>query len=80
MDWPDPWSNLFDVLLHNLKAGSPDHVHGTMRLLSEFAAENLSEQNFLQVAPILIPELHRIFCAETVCAVDGDSDARIFVV
>ncbi|KAJ3043965.1 Importin 9 [Rhizophlyctis rosea] len=66
MDWPTPWENLFDVLLHNLKSGTPDHVHGTMRVLSEFVADNLADQHFLQVAPILIPELYRIFVADTV--------------
>ncbi|KAJ3299144.1 Importin 9 [Borealophlyctis nickersoniae] len=64
LDWPEAWPNLFDVLMANLKSSNSDHVHGAMRVLSELARDSLAEQQFLYVAPVLIPELYRIFCAE----------------
>ncbi|CAG8433682.1 10406_t:CDS:10 [Diversispora eburnea] len=65
-DWPEYWPNLLDLLLSLSKSGSPDQVHGTMRVLSEFFKSDITEQQFAQIAPLLLPELLRILqCEET---------------
>ncbi|RHZ45244.1 hypothetical protein Glove_682g47 [Diversispora epigaea] len=65
-DWPEHWPNLLDLLLSLSKSGSPDQVHGTMRVLSEFFKCDITEQQFAQIAPLLLPELLRILqCEET---------------
>ena len=33
-DWPEYWPNLLDLLVSQLKSGSPDQVHGSMRVLN----------------------------------------------
>jgi hypothetical protein len=59
------WPELFDALMGNIKSGNPDHIHGTMRVLSGFV-DDISEEQFSHIAPILMPEVYKIFCADTV--------------
>ncbi|CAG8449022.1 6245_t:CDS:10 [Ambispora gerdemannii] len=59
-DWPDAWPNLIILLISLLKTGSPNHVHGAMRVLTEFVDQEVTENQFSQIAPILFPELFRI--------------------
>jgi len=33
-DWPEAWPELFDVLMEALASGSPDAIHGAMRVLT----------------------------------------------
>ncbi|CAI2177234.1 12084_t:CDS:2 [Funneliformis geosporum] len=50
-DWPEYWPDLLDLLISQLKSGSPDQIHGSMR-------------QFSQVTPLLLPELSRILQSE----------------
>ncbi|CAL4085549.1 unnamed protein product, partial [Meganyctiphanes norvegica] len=62
-DWPEQWSGLFDVLMAALKSGEEAPVHGAMRVLTEMSRD-LSDQHIPQVAPVILPEMYRIFCEE----------------
>ncbi|XP_050697373.1 importin-9-like isoform X2 [Eriocheir sinensis] len=62
-DWPDQWCGLFDLLMAALKTGQEAPVHGAMRVLTEFSRD-LTDQHIPQVAPVILPEMYRIFCEE----------------
>lgn len=64
-DWPETWPNLLDELLVNLKSGDGNRVHGAMRVLTEFVRDDLSDQHLPYVAPVLFPELYRIFVSDS---------------
>ncbi|KAJ3327723.1 Importin 9 [Blyttiomyces sp. JEL0837] len=59
----DLWPDLFTSLVTNLQSRSPEAIHGAMRVLTE-AVESLSEKQFSSVAPLLIPEVYKVFCSE----------------
>ncbi|KAJ3415648.1 Importin 9, partial [Chytridiales sp. JEL 0842] len=63
-DGAELWPELFDSLMGYIKSGNPDNIHGTMRVLSGFV-DDISEEQFSHIAPILMPEVYKIFCAET---------------
>ncbi|KAI1321026.1 hypothetical protein EDD11_008607 [Mortierella claussenii] len=63
-DWPEQWTNLLDVLVHHLKHGSADEVHGSMRVLAEFVNKDITHVQLPLVAPVLFPELLRILVSE----------------
>ncbi|KAG0356145.1 hypothetical protein BG005_004912 [Podila minutissima] len=63
-DWPESWTNLLDVLVHHLKNGSTDEVHGSMRVLAEFVNKDITHVQLPLVAPVLFPELLRILMSE----------------
>ncbi|KAF9198116.1 hypothetical protein BGZ49_001176 [Haplosporangium sp. Z 27] len=65
-DWPEQWTNLLDVLVHHLKNGSTDEVHGSMRVLTEFVNKDITHVQLPLVAPVLFPELLRILVSEQV--------------
>lgn len=48
-----------------LKTGEEAPVHGAMRVLTEFSRD-LTDQHIPQVAPVILPEMYRIFCEEEV--------------
>ncbi|KAJ3339970.1 Importin 9 [Gonapodya sp. JEL0774] len=60
-DWPEQWPDLLNVLLANLQSGEASRVHGAMRVLAEFMKNDVTDQQFPHVAPILLPELFKIF-------------------
>ncbi|KAG0255861.1 hypothetical protein DFQ27_006018 [Actinomortierella ambigua] len=63
-DWPESWPNLLDVLVHHLKSGSADEVHGSMRVLAEFVNKDITHVQLPLVAPVLFPELLRILVSD----------------
>jgi len=63
-DWPESWPHLFDSLLENLRSGDSKQVHGAMHVLSEFIRNDITDQQFPIVAPVLFPELFKIFNEE----------------
>jgi len=65
-DWPESWPHLFDSLLENLRSGDSKQVHGAMHVLSEFIRNDITDQQFPIVAPVLFPELFKIFNEEKV--------------
>ena len=48
-----------------LKSGEQAAVHGAMRVLTEFSRD-LTDQHIPQVAPVILPEMYRIFCEDQV--------------
>ncbi|ORZ27537.1 armadillo-type protein [Lobosporangium transversale] len=63
-DWPEQWTNLLDVLVHHLKNGSANEVHGSMRVLTEFVNKDVTHVQLPLVAPVLFPELLRILVSD----------------
>lgn len=61
IDWPETWSVLFDELMGLLKSGNQDYVHGATRVLAEFIRDDITDQQFPHIAPVLIPELYQLF-------------------
>jgi len=49
-DWPEAWPELFDVLMEALASGSPDAIHGAMRVLTGKRAQLVIN------CPLLVPE------------------------
>ena len=41
-DWPEAWPELFNVLMDALASGSPDAIHGAMRVLTGKQAGSIS--------------------------------------
>ena len=62
-DWPDEWPELFGILTTALRgndAQTPFLVHGAVRVLKEFTRD-LTDTQISQVAPIIFPDMYRIF-------------------
>ncbi|BEJ11716.1 hypothetical protein CspHIS471_0201760 [Cutaneotrichosporon sp. HIS471] len=56
-DWPDDWPSLLSELTRMLQTGSPDAVHGAMRVVTEFVKNELSEDQLVPVVRDLVPAL-----------------------
>ena len=74
-DWPENWPNLFDQLMAGLGSGSPELVHGTMRVLVEFC-QDVADTQMPQVAPVILPQLLSVISQpqvsdDTVCGSYG---------
>jgi len=61
-DWPDQWPELFEILTTALRGGANGEfgVHGAVRVLKEFTRD-LTDAQIPQVAPIILPDMYRIF-------------------
>ncbi|CAD7093271.1 unnamed protein product [Hermetia illucens] len=59
-DWPDVWTELFDVIIKCL-GGNEDSIHGAMQVLAEFTYEG---KQMKVIRPIILSEVYRIFEAE----------------
>ncbi|KAM3584016.1 hypothetical protein VKS41_003985 [Umbelopsis sp. WA50703] len=57
IDWPEEWPNLFNVLLELIKSSNANDVHGAMRVLTELVSNDLTVEQFPQIAPVLCPQL-----------------------
>ncbi|KAL8589419.1 hypothetical protein ACOMHN_021571 [Nucella lapillus] len=73
-DWPENWPQLFPLLMQGLTSGQPDAVHGAMRVLSEFS-QDITDTQMGQVAPIVLPELYKIFLGAEIFSVRTRSRA-----
>lgn len=56
-DWPEDWPDLLSSLTTLLATGSPDAVHGAMRVVIEFVKNELSEDQLVPVVRDLVPAL-----------------------
>ena len=56
-DWPDEYPDLLTSLIALLTSGSPDSVHGAMRVIVEFVKNDLSEDQLQPVVQSLAPAL-----------------------
>ena len=64
-DWPDEWPELFNILTFALRGtgNEPEAsfaVQGAVRVLKEFTRD-LTDTQIPQVAPIIFPDMYRIF-------------------
>ncbi|KAF8522163.1 ARM repeat-containing protein [Hysterangium stoloniferum] len=59
-DWPDSYPDLLNNLLVLLSSSSPDAVHGAMQVFTEFAKDDLTEDQILPVLRQLLPVLMNI--------------------
>lgn len=66
IDWPEEWPNLFNVLLELIKSNSANDVHGAMRVLTELVSNDLTVEQFPQIAPVLCPQLLAILTNDAV--------------
>ena len=66
-DWPDQYPDLLSSIIGLLSSGSPDMVHGAMRLFTEFVRNDLSEDQLLPVMRELVPVLLTILGDSKVC-------------
>ncbi|KAK7490568.1 hypothetical protein BaRGS_00018171 [Batillaria attramentaria] len=73
-DWPEQWPNLFPLLMQALTSGQPNPVHGAMRVLSEFS-QDVTDTQMSQVAPLVLPELYKIYLGAEVYSVRTRSRA-----
>jgi hypothetical protein len=60
-DWPEQWPDLFDHLMALISTQELHKVHGALQVLSEFVRDDLSDNQFPHIAPVLIPVLLSIF-------------------
>ena len=60
-DWPDHWPQLFDVLMEAMRADDEFAVQGAVRVLKELARD-LTDSQIPTVAPVILPDIYRIFC------------------
>ncbi|KAH7886300.1 ARM repeat-containing protein [Phlebopus sp. FC_14] len=75
-DWPDEYPELLNSLIELISSNSPDSVHGSMQVFTEFIKSDLTEDQILpvlrQLLPVLLailsaPEQHSpLTCARTV--------------
>ncbi|XP_019850616.1 PREDICTED: importin-9-like [Amphimedon queenslandica] len=73
-DWPENWPNLFDQLMVGVGSGSPDLVHGTMRVLTEFCQE-ITDTQVPHVCPVILPQLLRVIGSPQVYSIRTRSRA-----
>lgn len=75
LDWPDQWTELFDVLVKCL-GGNEDSIHGAMQVLTEFSHD--LDSQITVVGPTLIAEVFRIFDAPEYSVKTRTSAVQIF--
>ncbi|XP_055531651.1 importin-9 isoform X2 [Wyeomyia smithii] len=71
-DWPNDWQELFDIIVKCL-GGNENSVHGAMKVLVEFTLD--LDKQILEVGPIIISEVYRIFEAQSIYSVSTRSYA-----
>ncbi|WVO14952.1 hypothetical protein L204_102593 [Cryptococcus depauperatus] len=54
-DWPDDCPDLLSKLINLLTVGSPDSVHGAIRVITDFVNNDLSEDQLATVVSELLP-------------------------
>ncbi|XP_039450707.1 importin-9-like isoform X2 [Culex pipiens pallens] len=73
-DWPNDWQELFGIIVKCLSSGNENSVHGAMKVLVEFTLD-LDEKQIVDVGPMILSEVYRIFEAQTVYSVSTRSYA-----
>ena len=60
-EWPDVWPQLFNILMEAIKADHQFAVQGAITVFKELSRD-LTDCHVSSVAPVLLPEIYRIFC------------------
>ncbi|XP_058460644.1 importin-9 isoform X2 [Malaya genurostris] len=71
-DWPNDWQELFDIIVKCL-SGNENSVHGAMKVLVEFTLD--LDKQIIDVGPMILSEVYRIFEAQAVYSVSTRSYA-----
>lgn len=71
-DWPNDWQELFDIIVKCL-GGNENSVHGAMKVLVEFTLD--LDKQIVEVGPMIMSEVYRIFEAQDVYSVSTRSYA-----
>ncbi|XP_065091003.1 importin-9 [Ochlerotatus camptorhynchus] len=71
-DWPTDWQELFDIIVKCL-SGNENSVHGAMKVLVEFTLD--LDKQIVDVGPMILSEVYRIFEAQNVYSVSTRSYA-----
>jgi importin-9 len=63
LDWPDQWPELFEHLISCLKMppSAQHHITGALGVMAEFVRDELADAHVPVIAPMLLPELTRVF-------------------
>jgi importin-9 len=56
-DWPEEYPELLAALIALVSSNSPDSVHGSMQVFTEFIKSDLTEDQILPVLRQLLPVL-----------------------
>ncbi|WVQ75750.1 hypothetical protein IAR50_005381 [Cryptococcus sp. DSM 104548] len=59
-DWPEDYPSLLPSLIQLLNNGSPNSIHGSMRVIQDFVRNDLSEDQLLPVVQELLPAVLNI--------------------
>ncbi|KAL4070440.1 armadillo-type protein [Scleroderma citrinum] len=62
-DWPDEYPDLLNSLIQLISSNSPDSVHGSMQVFTEFIKSDLTDDQILPVLRQLLPVLLSILGA-----------------
>ena len=73
-DWPDTWPELFTILMEALQSMNANLIHGAMRVFAEFVGD-VSDLQVPHIAPVLLPEMLKIFSQPEVYGVRTSSRA-----
>lgn len=71
-DWPNDWQELFGIIVKCL-SGNENSVHGAMKVLVEFTLD--LDKQIVNVGPMILSEVYRIFEAQNVYSVSTRSYA-----
>ncbi|XP_015788598.1 importin-9 [Tetranychus urticae] len=58
-DWPDEWTDLFDILIGYINSENLLAIYGSMKVFTEMCHE-ISELQIPDIAPILLPRIYDI--------------------
>lgn len=59
-DWPDHYPSLLNDLIRLVESGHPESIQGGLQVLTEFARDDLTEDQLLPVMRQLLPTLLNI--------------------
>lgn len=62
-EWPEEWSDLFNILMNYLSSGNAGIIYGAMKVFSDICHE-ISDTQIPSIAPALIPKMYEIFSNE----------------
>jgi hypothetical protein len=65
-DWPDHYESLLDDLINLLGTGQPQAIQGALQVFTEFARDDLTEDQLLPVLRQLLPTLLSILAQPAV--------------
>lgn len=76
-DWPDDYPELLSQLVDLLTTESFDAIDGSMRVISEFVKNDLSEDQLVPLMQNLLPAILAVFKNEVYLPVSGRSYAYL---